>query len=81
MDGKIQAGGNRLICYHFSGFRVLRGNRVIMIHEQKAMDPPFFYSIYLHILQNVIRNINIIDPGFDGYSDAQDLARKESEKN
>lgn len=81
VDGKIQAGGNRLICYHFSGFRVLRGNRVIMIHEQKAMDPPFFYSIYLHILQNVIRNINIIDPGFDGYSDAQDLARKESEKN
>lgn len=80
VDGKIHAGGSRLICYHFSGFRVLRGNRIIMIHEQKTMDPPFFYYIYMHILQDVIRNISIIDPGFNGYSDAQDLARKESEK-
>ncbi|NLW03546.1 MAG: hypothetical protein GX027_09855 [Clostridiaceae bacterium] len=79
-DGKILAGGNRLICYHFSGFRVLRSNRIIMIHEQKSVDPPFFYYIYLRILQDVIRNISLIDPGFDGYSDAQDLARRESEK-
>lgn len=81
VNGKIHAGENRLVCYHFSGFRVLRGNRIIMIHEQKIVDPPFFYSIYMHILQEIIRNISRIDPGFDGYSDAQDLARKESEKN
>jgi len=80
VNGKIYAGEKRLICYHFSGFRVLRGNRIIMIHEQNIGDPPFFYGIYMHILQDVIRNISRIEPGFNGYSDAQDLARKESEK-
>ena len=77
--GEVFANMDKLICYHFSGFRVLSGDKIVLIHETNMIERPFFYAIYLNILRNVIRNINQIDPSFNGFSSSDDLPRKDKE--
>lgn len=73
-QGAVYADLNKLICYHFSGFRVLKGGGVLMIHEADRICKPFFYAIYVDILQKMVDSIRIIEPDFDGCSNQEDLS-------
>jgi hypothetical protein len=72
-QGRVYADLSPLICYHFSGFRVVKGDRVLMIHEADRTRKPFFYDLYIDILMDVIESIRAIDPAFSGYSGQDDL--------
>lgn len=75
--GRIYADLSPLICYHFSGFRVVRGDRVLLIHEADRMQRPFFYEIYTGILTDIIESVRAIDPAFCGYSGRDDLGARD----
>ena len=71
--GKLYVDNSKLICYHFSGFRILPGGVILQIHERERTDLPFFYPIYSGILREVMALAERILPGFDGYADEEDL--------
>ncbi len=73
-DGKITIDGNELICYHFSGFRIIDKDAIIAIHETDRVDIPFFYHMYREILKSVINMVNSADKAFNGFAIKEDLA-------
>lgn len=56
-----------LICYHFSGYRILKPNKIIQIYEKNRMGRPMFYYIYNKILRSIIEIIHQTNAWFDGY--------------
>ncbi len=65
---RIYIGGSRLICYHFSGFRIVDKNTIVQVYESNRTDLPFFYRIYNHMLKESIDVVTETDPGFDGFA-------------
>lgn len=78
-DGQVFTEQGRLICYHFSGFRIVNKDDIRQIHEEDRTDIPPFYSIYKKLLRDIITAIEEIEPAFNGYATAGDL-KTDSEK-
>jgi hypothetical protein len=67
-EGYLYIDRFRLICYHFSGFRILSKNNIIQIFEQNRAGRPFFYNDYTSVLKSIIEVVERVDPAFNGYS-------------
>ncbi|MCK9478222.1 MAG: hypothetical protein M0R40_01800 [Firmicutes bacterium] len=76
-EGKITVDGDELICYHFSGFRIVNKDTIITIHEIGRVDTPFFYQIYKEILKKIINMVCKADKDFDGFANKEDLMHGE----
>lgn len=75
-NGEIFVDEHKLICYHFSGFRIISKDLIIQVHEADRIGLPFFYEIYKVILKNAIDFVMDIDPNFDGFAIEEDLIFK-----
>jgi len=73
INKKIMIDNDKLICYHFSGFRIIDENTIITVHELSRANIPFFYQIYKEVLKRVIKMISDIDMDFNGFATAEDL--------
>ncbi|MFJ5965926.1 hypothetical protein [Bacillus sp. NPDC093026] len=68
-DGRILLDdGHPLICYHFSGFRIVSQDDMQQIHEKGRTDLPFFQRSYREVLRHVIASVEQVDPYFNGYA-------------
>ena len=65
--GAIYINKNKLICYHFSGFRVVGKNRVALIGGSRDTNS-LLQVPYTHVIKGVIEDIEKVAPNFDGYS-------------
>ena len=64
-NGKVYINNSKLVCYHFCGLRVLNRNFYsLVIGSQKPN--PLIHTPYGIVLQEVISDIESIQPGFDG---------------
>ncbi|MGC4375429.1 putative nucleotide-diphospho-sugar transferase [Fictibacillus sp. Mic-4] len=73
-DGAIFADEAKLICYHFSGYRILNKNDMKRIHEKDRKDSPMLlHNIYQLHVKNAICLVEQIDPDFNGYAEGQDI--------
>ncbi|MGE6631674.1 putative nucleotide-diphospho-sugar transferase [Bacillus sp. NPDC077027] len=57
-----------LICYHFSGFRIVNQDEIHQIHEKGRTDLPFIQEGYKQVIRHVIEAVEQTDPAFDGYA-------------
>lgn len=64
---------SELICYHFSGFRIISKNEIVQIYEPDRIDFPLIYLIYRYIIKNIISSIEIIEPTFNGFATEEDM--------
>ncbi len=71
-DGHLYIDGYPLICYHFSGFRIITKDRIVQVHEGGRSRRPFFYRDYSDILRVVIGMVEKLDPSFNGYANCED---------
>ncbi|MCX7772892.1 MAG: hypothetical protein N2376_07250 [Clostridia bacterium] len=76
-DGYLYMDQYRLVCYHFSGFRLISRNKILQKYESNRAHLPFFYKDYSAILKEIVDRVARIDPYFDGFSDREDLGLKE----
>ncbi|MBR3205844.1 MAG: hypothetical protein IKF58_05430, partial [Bacillus sp. (in: Bacteria)] len=60
--------GHPLICYHYSGFRIVSKDEMQQIHEKGRNDLPFFQEAYRQVLRHVIESVEQVDPLFNGYA-------------
>lgn len=60
--------GHPLICYHFSGFRIVDKGDMLQIHEKGRTDLPFFQEAYREVLLHVIESVEQVNPMFNGYA-------------
>ena len=58
---------NKLIFYHFSGFRIISKYDIRQVHEQDRIDIPFIYPLYKRALIKIIDDVEKIDPNFKEY--------------
>lgn len=70
-EGYLYIDRYRLICYHFSGYRILSKNNIVQIFEQNRAGRPFFYNDYSSVLKSIIEAVERIDPQFSGYSNEE----------
>lgn len=63
----ILVNNYELICYHFSGFRIVSKYDIRQIHEQDRINQPFIYDVYKKILRDIIDEVEKIDPDFKEY--------------
>lgn len=65
-NGKVYINEDKLICYHYCGLRLISKNRFALLigsqTQNLAIHPP-----YVNELKAAIRDIEAINPGFDGY--------------
>ena len=73
-EDKVLINQVPLIFYHFSGVRVVHENGVKLVHNSRE-NTPFIYTIYKEVLNRVIKMVEIIEPGFNGYATKDDLKR------
>ena len=66
-DSNIMVNNDKLIFYHFSGFRIVNKNDIRQIHEEDRINQPFIYEIYRKLLTNLIDEVEKIDPTFIEY--------------
>ncbi|MBC2580169.1 putative nucleotide-diphospho-sugar transferase [Clostridium sp. DJ247] len=67
VDDNVLVNNNRLIFYHFSGFRIISKYDIRQIHEQDRINPPFIYQIYRKLLRELIDEVEKIDSDFKEY--------------
>lgn len=67
LDDNIMVNNNKLIFYHFSGFRIISKYDIRQVHEQDRVDIPFIYPIYKRALGKIIDDVEKIDPDFKEY--------------
>lgn len=67
LDENIMVNNYKLIFYHFSGFRIISKYDIRQIHEKDRVNPPFIYQIYRQLLENIINEVEKIDPEFKEY--------------
>jgi hypothetical protein len=72
-NGKWYVDQSKLICYHFSGFRIISKNDIAQIYEPGRIDFPFVYQIYKEIIKHVISTIEGIEPKFNGFATQEDM--------
>ncbi|MEW9123384.1 MAG: putative nucleotide-diphospho-sugar transferase [Thermotaleaceae bacterium] len=64
---KIYINNHKLICYHFSGLRIVEKNKVALVGGKK--NPiKILYFPYIQVLKKVIEDIERIDPLFQGFN-------------
>jgi hypothetical protein len=73
LNGKWYIDDSELICYHFSGFRLISKTEIAQIYEPSRIDFPFIYSIYKEILKYAISAVEKIDPSFNGFATQDDM--------
>ncbi|MBS5940014.1 hypothetical protein [Clostridium sp.] len=67
LNDTIMVNNNKLIFYHFSGFRIISKYDIRQVHEQDRVNTPFIYQIYRRGLEKIIDDVEKIDPDFKGY--------------
>ena len=67
LNDNILVNNNKLIFYHFSGFRIISRYDIRQVHEQDRVDIPFIYKIYRRALEKIIDDVEKIDPEFKEY--------------
>ncbi|WP_238881622.1 putative nucleotide-diphospho-sugar transferase [Clostridium sp. YIM B02551] len=73
IDEKCFIDNSKLICYHFSGFRIMSKNDIIQLYELRSINSPFIYSIYKNTIKKIIADIQEIAPYFNGFSNEEDM--------
>ncbi len=66
-NDNIMVNNNKLIFYHFSGFRIISKYDIRQVHEQDRVNIPFIYQIYKKSLEKIIDDVEKIDPDFKQY--------------
>ncbi|TYQ16886.1 UNVERIFIED_CONTAM: nucleotide-diphospho-sugar transferase [Acetivibrio alkalicellulosi] len=66
-EGKLYIGGDRLVCYHFSGFRVVNKNKVALTTCSKEFNK-IPYLKYINTFKTVMKDIEKIASGFNAFS-------------
>ena len=64
---------NKLIFYHFSGVRVIKKQDKIEFTHYSEKNTPFVYDIYFHVLSQIIKMVEQVDPEFNGFATEEDL--------
>ncbi|NLB60835.1 MAG: hypothetical protein GX802_00140 [Clostridiales bacterium] len=72
-DNQLFVDEEKLICYHFSGFRVFDRESIFPIYESNRIELPFFYSIYIMMLREAVDMIAEYYPDFDGFATEDDV--------
>lgn len=67
LEDNIMVNNYKLIFYHFSGFRIISKYDIRQIHEKDRVNHPFIYQIYRKLLENIIDEVEKIDPNFKEY--------------
>lgn len=67
LNDNIMVNNNKLIFYHFSGFRIISKYDIRQVHEQDRVNIPFIYQIYKGALEKIIDDVEKIDPNFKEY--------------
>lgn len=70
-NGYLYIDCYRLICYHFSGYRILKNGSILQIFETDRSVRPFFYEDYTSVLKVIIKEVAKLAPEFNGYSDEE----------
>ncbi|MTI57005.1 MAG: hypothetical protein FH760_19375 [Geosporobacter ferrireducens] len=65
-DGKIFANKDKLICYHFSGFRVINKNKIALVGGSRKIHN-ILHLPYIDVLKNVFHDIEKVAPEFNGF--------------
>lgn len=66
-DGKFYINNDRLIFYHFCGFRIISQNKIALTVGFDKEYVSIIYDPYIHVLKEVISDIGKIRPNFSGY--------------
>ena len=66
-NDNILVNNNKLIFYHFSGFRIISKYDISQVHEQDRENIPFIYQVYRRALGKIIDDVEKIDPNFKEY--------------
>ncbi len=66
-NDNIMVNNNKLIFYHFSGFRIISKYDIRQVHEEDRVNIPFIYPIYKRALGKIIDDVEKIDPDFKEY--------------
>ena len=66
-NDEIYVNNQKLICYHFSGFRLLGKNEFAIAWEFETSPIPIVYKPYLSALKQVVERIEKVSPEFTGY--------------
>ncbi|MDB1944699.1 hypothetical protein PMY73_12310 [Clostridium tertium] len=66
-NDNVMVNNNKLIFYHFSGFRIISKYDIRQVHEQDRVNIPFIYQIYKRALGKIIDDVEKIDPDFKEY--------------
>jgi len=72
LDGKIMIDGAKLVCYHFSGFRIANKHDIVLVLNDRE-DPAFFYGIYTEVVKSFINIVEQVEPAFNGYATRDEL--------
>ncbi|MDU5106838.1 hypothetical protein [Clostridium sp.] len=67
VNDNIMVNNNKLIFYHYSGFRIISKYDIRQVHEQDRVNIPFIYPIYKRALGKIIDDVEKIDPDFKEY--------------
>lgn len=67
LNDNVLVNNNKLIFYHFSGFRIISKYDIRQVHEQDRVNIPFIYQIYKRALGKIIDDVEKIDPDFKEY--------------
>ncbi|WP_195431204.1 hypothetical protein [Clostridium sp. D46t1_190503_E9] len=66
-NDNVLVNNNKLIFYHFSGFRIISKYDIRQVHEEDRVNMPFIYQIYKRALGKIIDDVEKIDPDFKEY--------------
>lgn len=67
VDQKVNVDRDLLICYHFSGFRVVEKNKVALIVGSKKLYNLLHFP-YIKVLKGVIEDVEKVAPLFNGFN-------------
>lgn len=62
-DGKVYVNGDKLICYHYSGFRIVDHDLFALVLGNRQLIPAV-HGPYVHLLKSIINEVNAVSPGF-----------------
>ncbi|MDQ2087559.1 putative nucleotide-diphospho-sugar transferase [Herbivorax sp. ANBcel31] len=65
-EGALYVDADRLVCYHFSGFRILGKNKIALASFRKEFNK-ILHSEYIYTIKAVIEDIERVAPNFDGF--------------
>lgn len=66
-DGVECVNDDRLIFYHYCGFRIVNSGQIALTLTADTRFIPMIHGPYVHILKDVIKTIALIRPDFQGY--------------